>query len=160
MELEFFEPKPKHNIKVIDNEEPQEQKPLEQNANYFAKSDSSFMVDKVEYTEPTEREIKMLEGTKTPLQQIQFEKTENPVVKDERKIFIDMVKVIALVNTGHSPLINPSGLYKKEKDQIIKEMGLVIEYSKDRIIREFNDICEKYIFTPSMDYSTLPVIAQ
>jgi hypothetical protein len=124
------------------------------------KGDTSFLINNVEYSEPSEYEKKMLEGTKNPSQLLEEEKNEVPIYPTERKMFIDMVKVISLVENGYTPLDNPSNMYHNEKVKIIKSMEKLITYSYDSIKEQFNNICNEHIFTPKADYSQYPVIPQ
>jgi hypothetical protein len=69
-----------------------------------------------------------------------------------------MVKVIALVDCGHQPLDNPSNFYRNEKEEIITKMEQLVNLPYDFIKNKFNEICTKKIFTPTADYSQIPVI--
>jgi len=129
------------------------------NINHYP-GDSSFMIDKVEYSEPSEYEKKMLEGTRNPKQQLEAEEKEEPIHINERKMFIDMIKVIALVETGHTPLDNPSNFYNKEKQVVIKAMEKLLDYPKEKLQERFNEICNEHLFHPNADYSQYPVISQ
>jgi len=124
------------------------------------KPDTSFLIDHVEYQEPNEKEIKMLEGTRNAKQQLEAEREEEPIMINERKMFIDMIKVMALVECGYEPLTNPSNLYDKEKRLIIDAMGRLLDYPIETIKEKFNSICDKHIFTPKTDYSQYAVVPQ
>ena len=69
-----------------------------------------------------------------------------------------MIKVIALVETGHTPLDNPSNFYIKEKQEVINSMKKLLYLPNEEIKDMFNEICNKHIFHPKADYSTYPVI--
>jgi hypothetical protein len=124
------------------------------------KPDISFLIDAVKYTEPTEQEIKMLEGTKNVKDFIEAEAEEEPVIFNERKMFIDMIKVIALIECGHKALDNPSNFYNKEKQLVISTMGKLLDLPIESIKEKFNNICDKHIFMPTADFSQLPIIRQ
>jgi hypothetical protein len=126
----------------------------------FIKADPSFLIDNVEYQEPGEVEIKMLEGTRNAKQQLEAEAEEEPIIINKRKMFIDMIKVIALVECGYEPLDNPSNLYDKEKRLVIDAMGRLLDYPIETIKERFNSICDKHIFAPKTDYSQYAVINQ
>jgi hypothetical protein len=115
-------------------------------------------IEKVDYVEPTEAELKSLEGTKNPTEQLKAEADEILPPTDDRKMFIDMVKVIALVDCGHQPLDNPSNFYRKEKEEVISKMEQLVNLPYIFIKNKFNEICTKQIFTPGADYSQIPVI--
>ena len=133
---------------------------MELTENTLPKGDTSFLIDNVEYQEPNEKEIKMLEGTRNAKQQLEAEANEEPIMINERKMFIDMIKVMALVECGYAPLDNPSNLYTKEKQLVINAMGRLLEYPIETIKEKFNNICDKHIFTPKADYSQYAVINQ
>ena len=124
------------------------------------KGDTSFLIKSVEYTEPSEYEKKMISDSNTVDQQLEAEQKEEPVKISDQKIFIDMIKVIALVETGHEPLDNPSNFYDKEKKIIIEHMSKLLDEPLENIKNKFNDICDKKIFIPSADYSTLPIFSR
>ena len=124
------------------------------------KGDTSFLIDKVEWSEPSEMEIKMLEGTRNPKQQIEAEAEEEPLLINERKMFIDMIKVIALTECGYAPLDNPSNLYDKEKRLVIDAMSRLLNNPIEIIKEKFYEICDKHIFAPKTDYSHYAVIPQ
>jgi hypothetical protein len=126
----------------------------------FIKADPSFLIDHVEPVEPSEQELKMLEGTRTAIQQLEAERDEEPIMINERKMFIDMIKVMALVECGYAPLDNPSNLYTKEKQLVIDAMGRLLDYPIETIKEKFNSICDKHIFAPKTDYSQYAVIPQ
>lgn len=126
----------------------------------FIKADPSFLIDHVDYQEPGEMEIKMLEGTRNPKQQLEAEAEEKPLLINERKMFIDMIKVIALVDCGYEPLDNPSNLYDKEKRLVIDAMSKLLDSPIETIKEKFNSICDKHIFAPKTDYSQYAVIPQ
>ena len=132
---------------------------LTENTNIF-NADTSFLIDHVDYQTPGENEIKMLEGTRNPKQQLEAEAEEDPILINERKMFIDMIKVIALVKCGYEPLDNPSNLYDKEKRLIINAMSELLNSPIETIKEEFNNICDKHIFTPKTDYSQYAIIPQ
>ena len=133
---------------------------MELTENTLPKGDTSFLIDNVEYQEPNEKEIKMLEGTRNAKQQLEAEANEEPIMINERKMFIDMIKVMALVECGYAPLDNPSNLYTKEKQLVINAMGRLLDYPIETIKERFNSICDKHIFTPKTDYSQYAVIPQ
>lgn len=126
----------------------------------FIKADPSFLIDHVDYKEPSKEEIKMLEGTKNPKQQLEAEREEEPIMINERKMFIDMIKVIALVECGYQPLDNPSNLCDKEKRLVIDAMEKLLNNPIDAIKEKFNIICDKHIFAPKTDYSQYVVVKQ
>ena len=111
----------------------------------ISKPDTSFLIDHVEYTEPSAQELKLLEGTRNPKEQLEAEAKEEPIYMNDRRMFIDMIKVIALIETGHSALDNPSNYNKREKQEVIKAMEKLLDYPKEKINEKFNEICETYI---------------
>jgi len=121
------------------------------------KADTSFLIDHVEYSPPSEYEIKMLEGTKNPIQQLELEEKENPILKDDKKMHIDMIKVCALSELGYSPLDNPSTFYNKEKNKLIEKMSELLNLNSDEIKTKFYEICENKLFHPKADYSTYTI---
>ncbi len=121
-------------------------------------ADTSFLIDKVEYVEPTEYEKKMLQGTKNPKELIESEVDEVAPVVSEKKAIIDMVKIIALFNKGHYVLSNPSTFNKRDKDKIISEMDYILRnISISEIQNKFNDICNDHIFTEKCNFDNLPL---
>jgi len=135
------------------------EEPLEQNINHF-KGDTSFLINSVEILPPSRYEIKMLEGTRNSIQQLEAEEKEEPVQVNERRIFIEMVKVIALTENGYSPIDNPSTMYNSEKKKILKSMETLVGYPYETIKEKFNEVCNEQLFTPKADYSQYPVISQ
>jgi len=126
----------------------------------FIKADPTFLIDHVEPVEPSDEELKLLEGTRNPKQQLEAEEKEEPIHINERKMFIDMIKVIALVETGHTPLDNPSNFYNKEKQEVIKAMEKLLDFPKEKLQERFNEICDKHLFHPKADYSQYPIVPQ
>jgi hypothetical protein len=95
----------------------------------FGKQKKLKNITEVPYQEPSEQEIKMLEGTKTPKALLEEEQNEEEIEKlkaiqmlDQKREYITMVKVVALVNCGKQPLSNPSTFYKEDKLRIMNEM--------------------------------------
>ena len=109
------------------------------------------------YTEPTENEIKMLEGTLTPKELLEKEKQEEQEEKDKKKEYITMVKCYALTKIGKKPLDNPSTFNQEVKIKLMETMDEIIKTMTEEEIKiEFNKAISTHVFsTVSMDYSTL-----
>jgi hypothetical protein len=118
----------------------------------------SEWIDNVEYTEPTEYEKNLISHTKTPKELIGLEQIETPIIIDDRKMFIEMAKVVALVQNGHMPLDNPSNMNYKEKQEIIKSMAFFVDNFDMALMKEkFNEICNTKLFTTKADFSEMTI---
>ena len=113
-------------------------------------------IEKVEYTEPTENEKKMLEGTLNPEQLLEKEKQEI-IDRDRRKEYITQVKCYALTKIGKKPLDNPSTFNRETKIKLMETMDEIIKtMTGEQIKIEFDRAINNHIFTDvSMDYSIL-----
>ena len=109
------------------------------------------------YTEPTENEIKMLEGTLTPKELLEKEKQEEQEAKDKKKEYITMVKCYALTKIGKKPLDNPSTFNQETKIKLMETMDEIIKtMTEEQIKTEFDKAISTHIFKDvSMDYSRL-----
>jgi len=122
-------------------------------------------IENVPYVEPSEYEIKMLEGTIKPDVLLKQEEEEQEKLTDDeaqqlrqRYQYITMVKVIALVKANKRPLDNPSLFSKVDKLTIITNMDEINNtMSPEEITVEFNKICNEKIFIDGADYSTMPL---
>jgi hypothetical protein len=122
-------------------------------------------IENVPYVEPSEYEIKMLEGTIKPDVLLKQEEEELEKQEDEEALqlrqrhqYITMVKVLALVKANKQPLDNPSVFNKVDKMTIINNMDEIMNtMSPDEIKEEFHKICNEKIFTPTADYSTFAI---
>lgn len=122
-------------------------------------------IENVPYVEPSEYEIKMLEGTIKPDVLLKQEEEELEKKEDEEALqlrqrhqYITMVKVLALVKANKQPLDNPSVFNKVDKLTIIDNMDEIMNtMSPDEIKEEFHKICNEKIFTPTADYSTFAI---
>ena len=132
------------------------------------KVESPDMIQPVEvvYTQPTDFEIKMLEGTKNPAQLLEEEHAEKlkkqlEVITsseiDKRREIVTRLKVVALDRLGKHPLTNPSYLSQREKTKLIHLMTSLQEDKEEDVIKEFNDICNDVLFSGKSDPSTFPV---
>lgn len=94
----------------------------------------------------------------TPLMPIENVK-DIEVVRNEKKEFVDRIKVIAYDKMGKHPLTNYIDLSDREKKAFIKNMNDIQEkYNKEEIIALFNEICNETIFaSSSTDYSNYPI---
>lgn len=117
---------------------------------------SDTWIEKVEYTEPTENEKKMLEGTLNPEQLLEKEKREK-IDKDRRREYITQVKCYALTKIGKKPLDNPSTFNQETKIKLMETMDEIIKtMSEEQIKTEFDRAINNHVFTDvSMDYSSL-----
>lgn len=123
-------------------------------------------IENVPYVEPSEYEIKMLEGTIKPevlLKQEEEQLKEDKEDKEalqlrQRHQYITMVKVLALVKANKQPLDNPSVFNKVDKMTIINNMDEIMNtMSPDEIKEEFNKICSEKIFASNVDYTTFAI---
>ena len=130
------------------------------------KNDSSWMIKEVPYTEPSEEEKKLLEGTKTAKELIEEEqKEEKKELTTEEKLeqyrrdYITKVKVIALYKCKFNPIANPSDFTSLEKQRVIDKMGKIIKnYNDDEVTEEFNTIINNMLLDAKTNYEKLPVM--
>jgi hypothetical protein len=131
----------------------------------YGKQEKLITIQDVPYSEPSEYEIKMLEGTIKPDILLKQEEEELEKQEDEEALqlrqrhqYITMVKVLALVKANKQPLDNPSVFNKVDKLIIINNMDEIMNtMSPDEIKEEFHKICNEKIFTPHADYSTFAI---
>jgi hypothetical protein len=130
------------------------------------KNDNSWMIKEVPYSEPSEAEKKLLEGTKTAKELIEEEqKEEKKELTTEEKLeqyrrdFITKVKVIALYKCKFNPVANPSEFTNVEKQRVIDKMSKIIKnYNDDEITDEFNTIINNMLLDAKTNYENLPVM--
>jgi hypothetical protein len=130
------------------------------------KNDSSWLIKEVPYSEPSEEEKKLLEGTKTAKELIEEEqKEETKELTYEEKLeqykrdFITKVKVIALYKCKFNPVANPSEFTSVEKQRVIDKMSKIIKnYNDDEITDEFNTIINNMLLDAKTNYEKLPVM--
>jgi hypothetical protein len=117
------------------------------------------------FKEPNEFEKNMIAHTLNAEQLLEMERQEqedklksesDPTEEEVEEIpmeqtreYIMMVKVIAITECGHFPLINPSTLDDYEKDKIKYKMEQIITSNLCYFFVEqkFSEICTKKIFT-------------
>jgi hypothetical protein len=111
---------------------------------------------KVIYTEPSENEKKMLEGTLSPLELLEIEKREKKD-KDRKKEYITQVKCYALTKIGKKPLDNPSTFNQEAKIRLMETMDEIIKtMTEEQIKIEFDRAINEHVFTTtSMPYEDL-----
>tara|TARA_R110000868_G_scaffold346173_1_gene607208 strand:+ start:3024 stop:3629 length:606 start_codon:yes stop_codon:yes gene_type:complete len=130
------------------------------------KNDSSWMIKEVPYTEPSEEEKKLLEGTKTAKELIEEEQKEEKKeltyeekLEQYRRDYITKVKVIALYKCKFNPIANPSDFTSLEKQRVIDKMGKIIKnYNDDEVTEEFNTIINNMLLDAKTNYEKLPVM--
>ena len=132
----------------------------------YGKQEKLITIQDVPYSEPTEFEIKMLEGTLKPEALLKQEEEEQQEQQEDdeaqqlrqRHQYITMVKVLALVKANKKPLDNPSLFHSIDKLTIINNMDEIMNtMSPEEIKVEFNKICTEKIFVNGADYSTMPL---
>jgi hypothetical protein len=106
-------------------------------------------------------EREMLKGTKSPMELLEEEKSEEEIKRDKMKEVITMLKVISLNRMNLPPLYNCSSLSSTKRKVFLEIMNnLVNEFNegKEEDIRsEFNTVCIEKLFTDNIDYSQFPV---
>jgi hypothetical protein len=116
------------------------------------------------YTEPNEKEKKMLEGTLTPKELIEKEKQDalqspegHIIENDRRKEYITQVKCYALTKIGKKPLDNPSTFNQEVKIKLMETMDEIMKtMTEEQIKTEFETVINLHVFSDvSMDYSSL-----
>lgn len=130
------------------------------------KNDNSWMVKEVPYSEPSEAEKKLLEGTKTAKELIEEEQTEEKKeltyeekLEQYRRDYITKVKVIALYKCKFNPVANPSEFSQTEKQRVIDKMGKIIKnYNDDEVTEDFNTIINNMLLDAKTNYEKLPVM--
>lgn len=130
------------------------------------KNDSSWLIKEVPYSEPSEAEKKLLEGTKTAKELIEEEqKEEKKELTTEEKIeayrrdYITKVKVVALYKCKFNPVSNPSEFTSVEKQRVIDKMSKIIKnYNDDEVTDEFNTIINGMLLDAKTNYEKLPVM--
>ena len=151
------------NIETI--EVPKEEVKIVHNSDVLYRSDIKWVTP--EYQEPNEKEKKMLENTKNPIQLLEEEKNEanqpnEPISEEEEakivwKERVMKVKVISLDDMNKHPLANPSYFSSKDKAELLKLMKININLTDDKLTEKFNQICIDKLFTEKSDYTTYPV---
>jgi hypothetical protein len=108
------------------------------------------------YTEPSENEKKMLEGTLSPLELLEIEKQEKKD-RDRKKEYITQVKCYALTKIGKKPLDNPSTFNQEAKIRLMETMDEIIKtMTEEQIKIEFDRAINEHVFTTtSMPYEDL-----
>lgn len=173
-----FETNKKYNVKIIDTpkeEQKEEQKEEFKNTNTVIcgneqplTNNNDWMIKNIEYSEPSETEKKLLEGTITAEELIKKEQEEKEEVKDEetinnekRKEYITKVKVLALYKCKYYPLSNPSNFTYEEKQRIINKMSKIIKhYTEDELTSDFNEVINNMLLDPKTNYGKLPIMKQ
>jgi len=130
------------------------------------KMDTSWMVKEVPYSEPSEEEKKLLEGTKTAKELIEEEqKEEKKELTTEEKLeqyrrdFITKVKVVALYKCRFSPTSNPSYFSQTDKQRVMDKMSKIIKnYNDDELTDEFNTIINNTLLDSKTKYEHLPIM--
>jgi hypothetical protein len=130
------------------------------------KMDTSWMVKEVPYSEPSEEEKKLLEGTKTAKELIEEEqKEEKKELTTEEKLeqyrrdFITKVKVVALYKCRFSPTSNPSYFSQTDKQRVMDKMSKIIKnYNDDELTDEFNTIINNTLMDSKTKYEHLPIM--
>jgi hypothetical protein len=130
------------------------------------KMDTSWMVKEVPYSEPSEEEKKLLEGTKTAHELIEEEqKEEKKELTTEEKLeqyrrdFITKVKVVALYKCRFSPTSNPSYFSQTDKQRVMDKMSKIIKnYNDDELTDEFNTIINNTLMDSKTKYEHLPIM--
>ena len=112
----------------------------------------------------------MLKNTKNTEMLLEEESKEEPVKltdeekeKQQRKDFINKVKVIALANLGLYPLSNPSTFPRELKNKTIITMENVIKRfngNEEELNKEFSQVCIDKLFAHDCDYTKYPVFKQ
>ncbi len=118
-----------------------------------------------EVQEINEFERSMLEGTKSVAELLEEERREEPIQilsaeendRQFKRDYINMVKVISLSEMNVNPLSNPSFFRPKEKRKLEEIMKSYVGKPVDEIKSRFNVVCNDEIFTPDVDFSTLPI---
>ncbi len=166
MELEISENKPKGKITIVEDSEHKNTHEVIDINKQPLKSDSSWMIKDVPYSEPSEEEKKLLEGTKSAKELIEEEhKEEKKELTYEEKLeqyrrdFITKVKVIALYKCKYNPVANPSTFTAIEKQRIMDKMSKIIKnYNDDEVTDEFNTIINGMLLDAKTNYDNLPVM--
>jgi len=143
-----------------------EQSKIIQNSDVLYKSDVKWRTD-IEYTEPTEYELKMLEGTIKPevlLKQEQEEVKKELTPEQQRRNAINIVKVVALYKIGlHHYIFKPYKLSTTQKKKYKNSLQIILDKynesseSRDEVIKEFNEIVCDEILDNTADVSQYPV---
>jgi len=124
------------------------------------KSENTWIKD-IPKQDITEYEKEMLKGTKSPMEILEEEKTEEEIKRDRMKEVITMLKVISLNRMNLNPLFNTTQLSSLKRKEFLEIMNsLVNEFNegKEEDIRtEFNTVCIEKLFTNNIDYSQFPV---
>jgi hypothetical protein len=131
------------------------------------KSDNSWMIKDVPYSEPSEIEKKLLKGTKTPAELLEEERKElenkkqltpEEELENKKKHYIDRVKVIALYKCKFYIFSNPSTFSNIDKKRVMEKMGKILKnYTEEEVIDEFNSIVRDVLEDYRTDYGILPV---
>ena len=172
MELEIFEHSPKGKITIVEDTELTET--IEHKNTHVVidmnkqplKMDTSWMVKEVPYSEPSEEEKKLLEGTKTAKELIEEEQKEEKKeltyeekLEQYRRDYITKVKVVALYKCRFSPVSNPSFFSQIDKQRIMDKMSKIIKnYNDDELTDEFNTIINNTLLDSKTKYEHLPVM--
>jgi len=124
------------------------------------KSENTWIKD-IPKQEISDYEKEMLKGTKSALELLEEEKTEEEIKRDKMKETITMLKVISLNRMNLNPLYNTTQLSPEKRKEFLNIMNsLVNDYNegkKEDIQTEFNTVCIEKLFTNNIDYSQFPV---
>lgn len=117
-----------------------------------------------EYTEINNYEKEMLKNSKNietilneESNETKPELTEEEQLKLKKKEYITKIKVVALDKMGKHPLMNPSYFKKKEKEELMSIMHVLLQQDEENITLLFNEICNERLFDANSDYSTFPI---
>jgi hypothetical protein len=141
-----------------------------QNSDVLYKSNIQW-ANNIEYIEPNDYEIAMLNGTKKPHELLEEEKEEVIVIKSEEEIkkqrtkdLLLIFKVVSLNRLGHHPILNTSLLQPIQLKEFLDMMNSIITNEFDQgletqIRDEFNKICNEKLFCSKADVSQYPIYA-
>lgn len=124
-------------------------------------------VQDIPYTPINDYEKDMLKGTKNVDELLNEEKedvtkeaTEEEALKQFKKDYINMIKVISLDKLSLYPLANPSAFPPTLKNKTMEMMEENLNfYGEDyaRLTADFNRVCMDRLFTPDADYTKYPI---
>ena len=137
-----------------------------QNSDYLYKTPNQWNTD-IPYSDPSEEELKLLEGTIKPevlLKKEQEEPSIELTPDQKRRNSINIIKIVALNRIGlHHFMMSPYNLSTSQKKKYKKSMQVVLdeyntdELSRDKIIKEFNEVVDDTLFSNGCDVSQYPV---
>lgn len=132
------------------------------NSDILYRKECNWVTD-IPYTEPSNDEIKLLEGTYKPHEILEQEAQEQIYERTEfqkKRDIINKIKVVALDAMGEHPLAESCKFNQKKKNLLIAEMQKCIhEYLCDpeSFDVRFNKVCIESIFVTNTEYSALPI---